>query len=872
MLDSGNKASSRGIVLDTNSGLVITGDVHGNVIHYTGGEATLTGLTIPWRSEPHNTIDSMLHWRSRLPETLYGRDEELQTLTAWAETGPKISIFLLHGEGGVGKTRLAFEFAEQLIEKGWRAGQLGKQQTQFASDFSDNGLLLIIDYPEERQDTVQTLLENIAYMPEPDKRLRILLLGRNPSSLNAMSQQAIDSVAGEHLLKPMLDDETGYQQQIALLRDGWEKIQTVQQSGHTLPLDDEAIMSWLQRSEHHRKPLFILAYALNLSYDPAAITLSGTQIIAALVERESQRLSNELEKQGSSKEDIEGVLLLRALAAISHGLDDALLQALIESEVGTKQKLPSLAKIRSSSLYLNHQIPSLEPDILAAQLLHQEFEKHSHQAHGWLYQLHTLNTDAVEIDNRLKRLARLRHDASYTLKLFVTDPVVQSLSSAIEQQGYDGIMFIAPLNRYYLEKNLFVLTVAVGRQQVEDLTEKAEENFASYGPDLASSLNNLSVDLAETGDRAGGLAAIRRSVEIYDALAEENFSAYGPDLAMSLNNLSNRLAESGDRAGGLEAIRRSVEIREALAEENFSAYGPDLAMSLNNLSVCLAESGDRSGGLEAIQRAVEIREQLARENFSAYGPDLAMSLNNLSNRLAESGDRAGGLEAIQRAVEIREQLARENFSAYGPDLAMSLNNLSNRLAESGDRAGGLEAIQRAVEIREQLARENFSAYGPDLAMSLNNLSNRLAESGDRSGGLEAIQRAVEIYEQLARENFAAYGPNLATSLNNLSVRLSESGDRAGGLETIQRALEIYEQFARENFEAYGPDLATSLNNLSVRLSESGDRAGGLEAIQRAVEIIKPFARPGTSYADWYEVMLNNLQERQQACDSLVDKE
>jgi hypothetical protein len=109
-----------------------------------------------------------------------------------------------------------------------------------------------------------------------------------------------------------------------------------------------------------------------------------------------------------------------------------------------------------------------------------------------------------------------------------------------------------------------------------------------------------------------------------ERLAEANFAAYGPDLAMSLNNLSLHLAESGDRAGGLEAIRRAVEIYEGLAEENFAAYGPDLARSLAVLSTYQQE---------AEAKALLVRARGLIEPFAINGTPNAALLSTIQEML-----------------------------------------------------------------------------------------------------------------------------------------------------------------------------------------------------------------------------------------------
>jgi hypothetical protein len=64
----------------------------------------------------------------------------------------------------------------------------------------------------------------------------------------------------------------------------------------------------------------------------------------------------------------------------------------------------------------------------------------------------------------------------------------------------------------------------------------------------------------ESGDRPGGLAAIRRAVEIREQLANDNFAAHAPALAGSLNNLSNRLVESDQRQQAMAVITRAIEL------------------------------------------------------------------------------------------------------------------------------------------------------------------------------------------------------------------------------------------------------------------------------------------------------------------------
>jgi Flp pilus assembly protein TadD len=70
------------------------------------------------------------------------------------------------------------------------------------------------------------------------------------------------------------------------------------------------------------------------------------------------------------------------------------------------------------------------------------------------------------------------------------------------------------------------------------------------------------VRLTEAGRRDEGLAAIQEAVDIRRRRAGVNAAVYEPDLAMSLNNLSVRLAEAGRRDEAERANRKAAELTE----------------------------------------------------------------------------------------------------------------------------------------------------------------------------------------------------------------------------------------------------------------------------------------------------------------------
>ena len=101
-----------------------------------------------------------------------------------------------------------------------------------------------------------------------------------------------------------------------------------------------------------------------------------------------------------------------------------------------------------------------------------------------------------------------------------------------------------------------------------------------FRPDLAMSLNNLAVQLADLGRREDALAAIREAAGIYRELAAARPDVFRPDLAMSLTNLSSGLADLGRREDALAAIREAVTIYRELAARWPDAHHHELEQSL----------------------------------------------------------------------------------------------------------------------------------------------------------------------------------------------------------------------------------------------------------------------------------------------------
>ncbi|MCU7921527.1 MAG: hypothetical protein KZQ88_02355, partial [Candidatus Thiodiazotropha sp. (ex Dulcina madagascariensis)] len=322
------KTSGRAIVMGDNHGIIVTGTVDGDV-NLTIAGTPLVELHQPWliKPDPDNTA-ALLTWKSRIPKTLYGRDTEMAELLRWAQSDYPLKVRLIYGEGGVGKTRLAFELAARLAEKpGWLAGQVKAPDDLVAYPLGDEGTLLIIDYPEEKEKAVRTFIQRLARMEEPQGiKLRILLLARRKAA-SALAEDLTDRRDEPLRLSRLTEDQN--EQAWRLFRAGWETVQKCRnQDTTTPPLAQGAFLDWLASNRLHRRPLFILAFALHLSDQPEATRLHGPAIIRTLVDREIHRLRREIDgfnrmhvETGEPHIQPEAIVLLKALAGVTGRLD-----------------------------------------------------------------------------------------------------------------------------------------------------------------------------------------------------------------------------------------------------------------------------------------------------------------------------------------------------------------------------------------------------------------------------------------------------------------------------------------------------------------------------------------------------------------------
>ena len=121
------------------------------------------------------------------------RDAEMRRLEMWCEADDRFGVFVVHGPGGAGKTRLARELVRWRLRHRWMCGFVDPDSSRPFPDIAAAGigtsaapLLLVVDYAETVDDQRLGSIITAARAGSTIQRVRLLVLTRaDPSHSTA---------------------------------------------------------------------------------------------------------------------------------------------------------------------------------------------------------------------------------------------------------------------------------------------------------------------------------------------------------------------------------------------------------------------------------------------------------------------------------------------------------------------------------------------------------------------------------------------------------------------------------------------------------------------------------------------------------------
>ncbi len=658
------------------------------------------------------------------------RQADLDRLITWLEdTQYSISMRLITGEGGIGKTRLALELCKQKRPTAhiWLETD-DHNFLELKVKLAQHPTLIVMDYAETRQKQLISLISELKKVPNAQP-VRILLIARDagewwddlPSKATGSIQTLLSSYArsGPFKLNPMYDDvEARVQAFEAALQAFSTRLNITQPTIH-LSLEQD----------YFSRPLNLQMAALLSLYGEKRD--SANALTQAMLQHEKRYWWQLLQTLATplTDKDAANVMVIATLMGGFARSEDAFSQwkKITEATHLNKTQFADLFNTLKR-LYpaKQEELQALKPDLLgealvANMLLHDKLPnllnfllngQSTNSARQYcLTVLARLSIHYPELEPTL--IAALKENLTHCVKDMVAVAIEtpSNLPKIAEQafkqlqpqdQGKVAGQLSSQIRTESIQLGHFYCSIA------EYLFRKSEQNYhknsaISNKEALSKAVNDYAICLSHIGKYAEAVHYAHKSLEIDTQLAKQKPNKYEHYLAASLGSLANRLSYMGNYEQAFEYAKQALNIYTKLVTHNPDKYEPNLASSLNNLANHLSNMGDYQQAITHAQQSLDIRQKLAKQNPDKYEPDLATSLGNLANHLSNVGDYEQAFEYAKQTLNIYTKLVTHNPDKYEPDLAMSQHNLANHLSDTGNYEQAQQHSQQASETYAQLA-------------------------------------------------------------------------------------------------------------------------------------------------------------------------
>jgi tetratricopeptide (TPR) repeat protein len=167
-----------------------------------------------------------------------------------------------------------------------------------------------------------------------------------------------------------------------------------------------------------------------------------------------------------------------------------------------------------------------------------------------------------------------------------------------------------------------------------------------------------------------------------------------------------------------EAFEQALEMGQRLAarEPEHTGWQRDVSVSLNMLGDVLSAQGNLEGARSAFEQSLEIQQRLAAREpeHTGWQRDVSVSLERLGDVLSAQGNLEGARSAFKQSLEIRQRLAAREpeHTGWQTDLAFSQFKVAGMLASGSapERAQAVKLLTRAQDTLRRLAAASRLTY------------------------------------------------------------------------------------------------------------------------------------------------------------------
>ncbi|MFC6086820.1 tetratricopeptide repeat protein [Sphaerisporangium aureirubrum] len=809
--------------------------------------------------------------------TFFGRVEELKSLTRWCGHEDSCPVWLLTGQGGVGKTRLALHFAESLPIDEWEyllVRQGHEVEAVRAAAHMEQRVLLLVDYAETRSDLGEMLAEVIRLESAGHAGgLRVLLVARQTgewwTELDTESHAVRDLVARTSVLElaPALDSD----------RDDLQVIEEALPSfaaalGCPIPQ-----VAFTVDSEEQLPALVLHAAALVAVLDQEQGTMGGRAaaefgVLERLLGHE-RRLWDKTARRAGVGVDL--AVLQQVIATVT-----LLLDPMDHDEEGVRalvRRVPDLARADDRRIgavvrWLCQVYPGvgepvgvLRPDLLAERHVVDQLIKSPEFNRLCLTSLTT-----TQAERALTLLSRAcsHHDKAQEMLIRAVEESVphqvnQIVLVALQGGTHVGQALYASLQRRVLtfddlelvanalpweSSSLLDASRFVIKRIISDYGEIRDSNQKSYWHRVLGALD------LRAGDLDGALTHTTLALEHYSGNTQSATSDI-IELGRIVNNLGTVLSQKGMDNEGAWFLRRAIRIRREIVQLS-GRFQTELAVSLCNLSNLLSSAEE---SLELAREAVQLLEASEADHPGTYQAELAGARMALASRMADRGLHVDALGQARAAVALYHGVITESPDFHLYNYASALLNQGNYLEELGYQREAITSIEDGVQLLREISGAYPNRHDAMLANSLVNYATSLSRlEGRMQDAISVMSEAIDITRELVSVDRLAHGGLFGQTLVHMGLVMRRAGRHREALDSIARGVGVYRDLSSfSEFERINIDLGRALMNLSSCQASCNDLTGALRSAEESLNIFLAYRRndPNVYFEEWAKCLM-----------------
>jgi tetratricopeptide (TPR) repeat protein len=247
-----------------------------------------------------------------------------------------------------------------------------------------------------------------------------------------------------------------------------------------------------------------------------------------------------------------------------------------------------------------------------------------------------------------------------------------------------------------------------------------ERSLGPEHPNVAIRLNDLALLLKATSRLGEAEPLMRRAL----AIDERSLGPEHPEFAIHLNNLAGLLGDTNRLAEAEPLLRRVVDI----FEKGLGEGHPNVATALNNLGQVLVDTSQLGEAELLLRRALAIHER----SLGPEHPTVAINLNNLAGLLRVTNRLGEAEPLLRRALAIDER----SLGPEHPDVAIALNNLAQVLEDTNRLAEAEPLSRRMARIFLDFTRRTGHQH-PHLREALEIYRGRMEALGRSEADIQA---------------------------------------------------------------------------------------------------------------------------------------